>query len=140
MEFFRVWFDHVAGFCLFVARRRIDLETHQPVDTKVQIEVRNFKRLSGRSAVRKNADEGAPRGFAPAFSRLPLRFQEDRARGARLDPAGSPAVSLPEWAAPHATATSRRAFSSTCGRRPLAIFRSARAACCVIAGIEGSRR
>ena len=82
MEFFRVWFDHVSGFCLFVARRRIDLETHQPVDTKVQIEVRNFKRLSGRSVVRKNADEGAPRGFAPAFSRLPLRFQEDRARGA----------------------------------------------------------
>ena len=139
MEFFRVWFDHVAGFCLFVARRRVDLETHQPVDTKVQIEVRNFKRLSGRSAVRKNADERAPPGFAPAFSAcLCASRKTARAAPASIRPALR--LSLPEWAAPHATATSRRAFSNTCGRRPSAISRSARAACCASARIEGSRR
>ena len=88
MKLFRDQFDDVAGLSLLVAGRRIDLETHQPIDAKVQIEVRKFKGLSGRGAVRQNADERAPRRLITALRRLPVRFKKDRVRGARLDAAG----------------------------------------------------
>ena len=72
---------------LFFVGRRINLELHQPIDAKVQIEVRKFKGLRPALCGRMQTSERLA-ASSPPFAAFLCASRNGRVRGGRLDAAG----------------------------------------------------